>query len=160
MKSNVRNFEQWLRNCYRHQKESSIKRGHTPPAYSKEELAIWTKGQINFREVFDNWKNNNFLTKFIPSIDRLKDELPYTFENIRLVTWEENNLKATIKNNEKLSKPVLKICKNTSKILDTYKSIAEAGRLNKARRTNINYCCKNNHRTAGGFKWKYKDESN
>lgn len=68
-------------------------RKHPPPAYSREELIDWVYKQTNpnIRELTQAWVDSGFKKALIPSIDRINSRLPYRFDNIRLVTWGDNN---------------------------------------------------------------------
>ena len=59
-----------------------------------------------------------------------------------------------IKNTISRSIPVLKIDINTGEVLEEYKSISEASRINHL--SNITSVCKGKRNQAGGYKWKYK----
>ena len=43
------------------------------------------------------------------------------------------------------------------KLLCTFESLAEAGRMTDVNPINIGYACRGQSKTAGGFKWKYTD---
>ena len=72
------------------QKAKSRKRGHPPPAYTEEQLFQWMLGQPNFQKLYAAWVDNGFITPLKPSIDRLDDYQPYTLNNIKLITTEDN----------------------------------------------------------------------
>ena len=72
---------------------SSKKRGHTPPEYTLQELEEWLYGQDLFKKLYIEWEESGHNTLLLPSVDRLDDDIGYSFENIRLTTWEENRYK-------------------------------------------------------------------
>lgn len=78
---------------YQAQKQSSIARGYTKPNYSQEELYNWVMSQDIWHELFAAWETSGYLKNLSPSIDRIDDYISYTLENIRIVTWEENDTK-------------------------------------------------------------------
>jgi hypothetical protein len=78
-----------IRVIYKTQKRNSILRNMIPPVYSKKELTEWLYNN-GFKKLFDNWKKNKFNKNHKPSVDRIDDFKHYSFDNIRLVTWEEN----------------------------------------------------------------------
>lgn len=55
-------------------------------------------------------------------------------------------------------KPVLQFCKTTNVLINEFESISLAGENLKINISDISACCKYKRKTAGGFKWKYKNE--
>ena len=78
-----------VRVIYKTQVKSSKARKMELPNYTKQELKEWLY-ENNFKSLYDNWVSSGFNKNKKPSIDRLDDFKPYSFENIRLVTWAEN----------------------------------------------------------------------
>ena len=72
------------------QKTKSKKRGHPPPAYTEEQLFQWMLAQSNFHKLYTAWVDSGFETPLKPSTDRLDDYQPYTLNNIKLTTTEDN----------------------------------------------------------------------
>ena len=98
---------------YGSQRSSSKQRNHNCPEYSKAELALWVFSQRNFKELYRNWADSEYKTLLKPSCDRLDDYKPYALDNLRLITWQQNNAKshADRKNgaNNKRSKAILQL---------------------------------------------------
>lgn len=143
---------------YNNQKSLSIQRKHAPPSYTKKELEHWMN-QNGYKVLWETWKNSKYKPELSPSVDRLNDLFPYTLNNIRLVTWKENNNK-----NHKERFSCHKITQQNKKInqltisgdfIASFASIAFAARTLNICRTNINNVCLKKHHTAGGFKWEY-----
>jgi len=142
------------------QAQNSKKRGHVKPNYTSKELKVWLK-DTNFDTLYDEWVASDYDTMKIPSCDRLDDSKPYTFDNIQVITWEENkyknyeNRKAGI-NREGMS-PVISTNIST-KVVTEYYSINNASRITGAPSKGISECChgKNSRKTSGGFTWKFK----
>ena len=63
------------------------------PNFSKDELFTWLQNN-NFDAIYNSYASNGYKSNDRPSIDRISDNLPYTFENMQLITWKENNDKA------------------------------------------------------------------
>ena len=78
-----------VRIMYKTQVRNSKARKMELPNYTKQELKEWLY-KNNFKSLYDNWVSSGFDKSKKPSVDRLDDFKPYSFENIRLVTWEEN----------------------------------------------------------------------
>ena len=55
-------------------------------------------------------------------------------------------------------RPVCKIELSTGTIIETYKSLADAGRENGLHDTNIHKVLNGTRRSCGGFGWKYESE--
>ena len=77
--------------AYANQRKTSGKRGHPMPTYSKQWISEWVLTHPDFELLYTNWVNGGYQRKMKPSIDRIKDELPYTETNIQLMTWKEND---------------------------------------------------------------------
>jgi hypothetical protein len=82
---------------YGAQRNRSKKRGHALPEYNLEQLREWLYDQPNFEQLFLEWTNSGHDTMLIPSIDRINDDIGYTFSNIQLMTWGENDAKEKAK---------------------------------------------------------------
>jgi hypothetical protein len=148
---------------YSNQKRNCKHRGYDMPSYSKEELKDWLFSQKLFHELFDAWRLSGFDRMLAPSVDRKNDYISYNLSNIQLMTWAENNEKAISDRlngiNNKASKIVLQYDLKGN-FIKKYYSIAQAGRETGANHTHISSCCKGKRNTAGGFKWKYDDNTN
>ena len=139
----------------------SKNRKYNLPTYTKEELKEWLFDQPLFHKLYDNWVKSDYDKWDRPSVDRLDDYNSYSFDNIQLVTWQENFNKGHkyMKNgkNNKQSKSVLQYDFDGNFIREYY-SIASASRINKVCRVNIVATCNGRKRSAGGYIWKYKNE--
>ena len=71
------------------QRRNSIRRDHPKPAYTLGEFREWLLDN-SFSILYDKFIESNYDTWLIPSVDRINDDLPYTFDNIQLITWREN----------------------------------------------------------------------
>ena len=155
-----RSKEGLILKIYSNQKASSKKRGHHMPLYSKLELQKFIFSHTNFENLYNNWVDSNYNKDYAPSIDRLNDYLPYSFDNIQLISWKQNNSKhhSDRKNNinTKINKKVYQYSKDL-KLINIFNSTMEAQRITSISNTEIGKCCRNlkNYNTAGGFIWKY-----
>jgi hypothetical protein len=91
-KTNPRHF---FRKMLGTQRNRSKQRGHPPPTYTLDELIDWLKTQDHLTKLWTAYQESGHARMLAPSIDRLDDNLPYTLDNIRLVTWQENCNAAT-----------------------------------------------------------------
>lgn len=144
--------------AYSNQVEKSKRRGHAPPNYTKSDFIDWLLSKEKFHIVYDEWISSGYLTNEKPSCDRLDDYLPYTFNNLQIMTWKENNSKANSdrKNgiNNKVSIAVIQTT-DGGLFVATHHSMIQAQRVTGVRNGNISRCCSGKAKTAGGFKWAY-----
>jgi hypothetical protein len=54
------------------------------------------RGKNNFYELYNNWIDSGYKKSDKPSVDRIDDYKGYSFDNIQLMTWKENNKKNTL----------------------------------------------------------------
>lgn len=138
---------------------SSKRRNHKLPTYSKEMLKEWVFKQTNFEQLYNNWVNSGYKKKLKPSVDRLNDYKGYSFCNIQLITFGQNNRKSHEDRkkgiNNKVNKAVLQFTKD-GEFVREYHSMQEASR-NGFDASDICYCCKGERKTHKGFIWKYKN---
>ena len=81
---------------YSDQRKSSLKRNHIYPPYSNLELRAWIFNQPIFHKLYDEWIASGYKKMMKPSCDRYSkielnyNELPYSLDRLRVVTWKEN----------------------------------------------------------------------
>jgi hypothetical protein len=82
-----------LKRIYDLQVQSSKKRGHSLPSYTKDEFIEFGLKSKEYNDLFDKWKSEGVSKdrKNVPSTDRLDDEKPYSFDNIRFVDFGTNH---------------------------------------------------------------------
>ena len=139
------------RTIYGRQLNSSKERGHNPPAYTLEELRYWMQQQDNLSSLMKAYKESNGDSNLKPSVDRKKDHLPYTFDNIQLGTWKENR----DKENDKKRVAVIQMTLE-GEFIKEWTSAREAGRALGIDQSNISKVCRGLFKKSGGFKWSYK----
>lgn len=81
--------------------QSSLKRGHPRPAYTPAELREYLLQSEEFNRVYDVWEITGFQKELAPSIDRIDWRKPYTFDNIQIITLQENIDKGRTERNYK-----------------------------------------------------------
>ncbi len=153
-KRNSHTFKGVLTKIYCHQGHSSKKRGHTPPEYTKQELGIWLKSQPNFKKLFQEWEESGFESYKKPSVDRLRNDIGYSFDNIRLVTWKDNEDASHVT----LKKIVLQFNKDGI-LVATHTSLNEAGASIGSSAEAVGRVCRGQYgrNTHKGYIWKYKE---
>lgn len=139
------------------------------------------------KEEFINWIEENYYEKFVklfkeyvdsdcdkylcPSIDRIDDYKSYTFDNMQLMTWKENDIKGTngIKNKVSCAEVGKKYCSKTVMQYDTennllmvFSSTHEVERITGIDSSLIAHACRKyrNGKSgyAKGFLWHYKED--
>jgi len=145
---------------YTNQIRSSKRRKHPKPAYSKEWLTIWLITQPTFSLLFANWIKDGYSKKAIPSVDRVEDNLPYTENNIRLCTWEENNKKGNTRyitgDSPKATRKVDQL-NLSGKFIRQFPSIVTASEAVNCSGGEITRVCKKQRNTCRNFKWRYSN---
>ena len=146
-----------IRVIYKTQVFNSKKRGHQPPEYTKEQLSIWLYNN-GFKELYDIWKNSNFNKKLKPSCDRQDDYKNYSFDNIKLTTWDNNN-KNQITDRYMGRSTSGKICKKLLQLDSNKNLIAEYVSFSSARRSmkySMERAIRSGRKDRNGFYWIYK----
>lgn len=159
---------------YKRQKQSSKKRGHPQPSYTKVEFVKWCLDQDKFHGLYADWVSSDYSKWQVPSADRLDDYKPYSFENIQLVSYQYNfdkgNKDRKEGRNNKISKGVN--CYGMDDMLiKKYPSIRSASRDTGISSGSIGNVCRGDEvvsgtdkdgnpayyipRTAGGYKWSF-----
>ena len=146
---------------YAHQRGSSKSRNHKLPSYSKEQFAEWVTTRPNFKTLYVRWVRSGYDKMKRPSVDRLEDSKGYSFDNIRLVTWEINNNKrltdlrsGKLVHGNKPQKAVTGTHKTTNKVVK-FPSASQAARELNVCRSEISVCCNGKAKSAGGYYWQF-----
>jgi hypothetical protein len=151
---------------YGNQKVNSKRRCHPAPSYSLTEFRNFLLDSDLFHKQYKVWVESEYDRLEAPSVDREDDNLPYSFNNIQVMSWRENKAKGhkavsdgTVKNSTLLNgghRPVEKWTRDGTTIIDTYPSQSEAVRQNPSiHQANIQKVCAGKIKSTGGFHWKY-----
>jgi len=133
-------------------------RGHPNPDFSREEFIDWAYSN-NYSSLHKNWVSSNYSKDSVPSVDRLKDNLPYTFSNMVLTTWEINNAKGLLdrqtgRTTTWQNKTVYMLDKSGVH-LKSFHSTGAAHRATNVGQSHISDCCTGKRKSAGGYTWTY-----
>lgn len=145
------------------QHSNSVVRGHLAPNYTKVELYNWALAN-KLEDLVEAWKESGYTKHLTPSVDRLDTNKGYSLDNIRLVTWQENNdaqydARKTCSVVTRQNRSVRQLALDGS-LIAVHKSIASAARATGAVRTNINCMCTGKNpaiKSVSGFLWEYAD---
>lgn len=142
---------------YSDQKSHSRVRGNPQPTYSSTDLLHWVYLQDNFKALYAAWVASSYDKWCRPSVDRLRDSEGYSLDNIRLVSWKENNIqshKDKLSGENKIDSKVVYQYTLSGEYVTSYHSMSEASRVigigNSALSVSISKCT-----SAGGFQWRY-----
>lgn len=162
----IRNRNYWrtpvgrISNIFATQVTSSKARGHSPPAYTRQQLTAWALAH-GLETICETWKIAGYLKDLAPSVDRNDPNKPYVLNNIQLVTWKENNEKAyeDRKNGLHITRQNCKVIQLTldNMPIKEFPSISAAARETSICRTAINSVCLGSYVTpfVGGYIWQY-----
>lgn len=146
-----------FRVIYKTQKRHQKLRGHGEMPYTKSELIGWCK-ENGFNTLFNEWVKSGHKKAMKPSVDRIDDFKGYSFDNIRLGTWQDNrnhqasDIRMGIGTGGKRCKSVLKLdC--DMKVICEYVSFQSTCRDTGY---SVEYQIKKGVKCRNGFYWKYK----
>ena len=145
-----------IKRIYADQRTSSVKRNHPMPSYTKDELREWLYSN-RFKELYDTWVKLGYSKGDKPSVDRLNSLLPYTIDNIKLDTWNENM-------NHQLQDIRNGVANNSSKPLIQYLDRVEVARyisVSQAKRImgySMDSVIRSGNKDKRGFTYKFERE--
>ncbi len=140
---------------YLEQRRASIRRNHPEPDYTKTEFIDWA--YLNgFEELYTTWMFSEFDRMKSPSADRLDSTLPYTLDNLDMVTWKENNDRSH-QEAYRHGKLILQMDLEDN-VIEVHLSTSEASRTTGIDQVNLSTVARKRKGTAGGYKWCYLEE--
>lgn len=146
---------------YNRQKYFSKMRGMCQPKYTKQELEVYLKNNLFFQAIYDKWVASGYDKWLRPSVDRVNDFLPYSLDNILVTTWRENFKKQNQDCKSGTGTAGLRCRAVIQTTLDGV-FVAEFHSISDAKRqtgiTGIDSPLADPNKTAGGYRWIYKDE--
>lgn len=140
------------------QRRASKDRGHPMPSYNKVKLTEWLY-RNGFYAMWCQWHWSGCAKNIKPSCDRINSQFPYALENLRLVTWADNdraghddrmNATGSCSN---VCNAVEQIDPLTGDVIAVFVSYREAERVTGVNNANICSSINRNHK-AGGFNWR------
>lgn len=120
--------------------------------YSYEEFKNRYLTDDEFLKLYINWIKSGCIKNKKPSFDRIDNSKGYDFNNLQLMTWEENNIKGRKECSLQVNQYDL-----DGNYIKTYNSIVEASKAVNVYKSNISACCKGKLKTSAGYIWKYSE---
>lgn len=136
------------RNQLLRQKRKNIKVTYTYKEFKNRYL---NDEKYNF--LYKQWVLSNYDKNMKPSFDRIDNKKCYSFDNLQIMTWRENNAKGRRECMKAVRQYDL-----SGNYIKTYSSIIEASKEYNINKSNISACCKNKLHKTGGYIWKYAKE--
>lgn len=136
------------RNQLLKQKRRGIKVNYTYKEFKDKYL-----NDEKYLELYNQWLKNNCLSDYKPSFDRIDNTKDYSFDNLQIMTWRENNAKGRRECMKAVRQYDL-----SGNYIKAYSSIIEASKEYNINKSNISACCKNKLHKTGGYIWKYAED--
>lgn len=137
----------------------SNQRGYDLPNYSRFELRAWVFNHPLFDNLYEDWVASGYDKWKKPSCDRIDDYKPYTLSNIQLVTWRENwerSHKDRINGiNQKQTKAIEMIDRQSLQVIRTFYSSAQASREIGVTQAHVGACCRGKRKSSNGYYWRW-----
>ena len=136
----------------------SISRGQGKPKYTRAEFKEYSLLDDSFWQLYRDWVINSYAKDFLPSCDRLNNNLGYSFNNIQFISWREHLIKTGVEHKKgfivgKL-KPVIQFTLE-GEFIKKFISSYDACRKTGVHPPNIRKVCRGDRPHAGGYKWEY-----
>ena len=155
----------WFNTLYKNMSRRNRAKFCKPLDFTRWDFEQWIiKNHLShFIELFNAWVKSDYDTDSRPSIDRINNNQCYTFDNMQILTWKQNNAKGIEERtgisrpNRCSRKPVEQFSVN-GEYIQTFASLTEAAKSINGCTGSICECCKGIRGKHKGFKWRYADE--
>ena len=121
--------------------------------YKYEEFKNKYLNDGKYLKLYNQWVASGYSKDLKPSFDRIDNKKDYSFDNLQIITWEENNDKGRKECSKKVKQYNL-----DGNYIKTYNSIIEASKELGIYKSNISKVCKRKMKTTGGYIWEYDEE--
>lgn len=88
----MRNQKTFFTQAYSSVRFKSKRMGRKLPEFSKQDLIDWLN-ENGFQNLWAEYEKVGYEKDIRPSIDRVDDYKGYSFDNMQLITWKENQIK-------------------------------------------------------------------
>ena len=115
-----RSFKMLPTRMYSNQLIHSKSRGHPRPRYTASQFKEWVLQHKEYKKLYTAYELSGYDKNLVPSVDRLDPSIPYTFDNIELVTFEENMKRNGAVQVVQKGEPVICIDKYSGQCIGTF----------------------------------------
>lgn len=167
-----RELSEWYKQIYRAMRGRNQRKFNADLPFSLDEFIDWVNKNYGgiIEDMFQNYVDSGCDKYLKPSIDHIDDYKGYSFDNMQLMTWKENDIKGTYsrKNKESCGEiarkywsiPVKQYDENGN-LLNVYSSTREAERKTGIGSSTISRCCRRNAQNiptqSRGYRWEYQE---
>ena len=141
-----------LRRLFHKQVLRCKRKGWSLPGYTSQEFLDFYYTDDHFLHLYNQWVLHEHHRNYTPSVDRVDPGLGYIWDNIQLMTWQENNQKGNLETRKAVyhGKSHLR-----GLLLIVFDSVSDASEAVGCSASMITRSCKSEKRTACGYKWYY-----
>ena len=163
-------FNKWLKQIYRAMRKRNIDKFNSELPFTEPEFEKWLEDNYGekAKTMFKTYVDSDCDKYLKPSIDRIDDYKGYSFDNMQLLTWAENNEKGRQgrKNKESCSRIAREVYAIevtqydlSGQVVNVFQSVRDVERITGYSSTSIGRACrrteKNIRCVSHGFIWKY-----
>ena len=139
-------------NLYAKLKERARRNGRCNDVFTLEEFRTFLEN-TDIHRLYRRWAKCGYQTSRRPSVDRIDPLRGYTFDNIQIITAEENRKKGDAEKMVLWGKPVHQISMS-GVVVAKYPSLKVASQITGINKNNISTVINKKRKTAGGYRWE------
>lgn len=148
----IKGFTTYL---YYNMKVRNIRRFGVALPFTSGQFRVWLITRPEFNPLWTNWVQSGRRRDLTPSVDRIDCMQPYTFDNMQLMRFQDNNRKTTIENPLYKNKAVL-VFDWSGELLGRFPSTKDCGNTLRLRKESIARCARRERRTYRGLTFVYE----
>lgn len=134
--------------------ERTRRKGLVKLTFSLEQFREWfEREQVGGRQVYNEWVMSSWKKEKRPSVDRVDPRCHYTFDNMQVITAQENRIKGD-KEKELLWGNRIKQMTLDGKLIAIYPSMKAAIKITGVNQGLLSMACNGQRKQTGGYKWE------
>ena len=146
-----------LTNAYNKQIERCKKYNRDIPTYSLKEFQDKFWNDNKFNSIYWAWVEGGFKKEIKPSFDRIDATKSYSFNNIQILTWQENREKGD-KEKINIYTTALNMYDIQGNFIKSFNSTKDAVRETGINQSLITGCCRGKYSRAKDYVFKYRGD--